>query len=74
MQKSVSDLASPKLVFGSEIEGQIWMNEMSPVSYTHLDVYKRQLHGIEKISAALEQHFPLTGANKNEVSDKPVIL
>jgi len=32
------------------------------------------LHGIEKISAALEQHFPLTGANKNEVSDKPVIL
>ncbi len=29
MQKSVSDLASPKLVFGSEIEGQIWMNEMS---------------------------------------------
>lgn len=29
MQKSVSDLASPRLVFGSEIEGQIWMNEMS---------------------------------------------
>ena len=32
------------------------------------------LHGIEKISATLEQHFPLKGANKNEVSDKPVIL
>lgn len=29
MQKSVSDLASPKLVFGSEMEGQVWMNEMS---------------------------------------------
>lgn len=29
MQKSVSDLASPKLVFGSEIEGQAWMDEMS---------------------------------------------
>lgn len=29
MQKSVSDLASPKLVFGSEIEGRIWMSEMS---------------------------------------------
>ncbi len=29
MQKSVSDLASPKLVFGSEVEGQVWMNEMS---------------------------------------------
>lgn len=29
MQKSVSDLASPKLVFGSEIEGQVWMSEMS---------------------------------------------
>jgi soluble lytic murein transglycosylase-like protein len=29
MQKSVSDLASPRLVFGSEVEGQVWMNEMS---------------------------------------------
>jgi soluble lytic murein transglycosylase-like protein len=29
MQKSVSDLASPKLVFGTEIEGQAWMDEMS---------------------------------------------
>ncbi len=32
------------------------------------------LYGIEKISAALEQYFPLMGVNKNEVSDKPVIL
>lgn len=29
MQKSVSDLASPKLVFGSEMEGQAWLDEMS---------------------------------------------
>ncbi len=29
MQKSVSDLASPNLVFESEIEGLVWMNEMS---------------------------------------------
>jgi len=29
MQKSISDLASPRMVFGSEIEGQVWMDEMS---------------------------------------------
>jgi soluble lytic murein transglycosylase-like protein len=29
MQKSISDLASPKLVFASETEGQAWMSEMS---------------------------------------------
>ena len=29
MQKSISDLASPKLIFASETEGQAWMNEMS---------------------------------------------
>ncbi len=29
MQKSISDLASPKLVFASETEGQAWMGEMS---------------------------------------------
>ena len=29
MQKSISDLASPKLIFASETEGQAWMNDMS---------------------------------------------
>lgn len=29
MQKSISDLASPKLLFASEVEGQAWMSEMS---------------------------------------------
>ena len=29
MQKSISDLASPKLMFASEVEGQAWMSEMS---------------------------------------------
>ena len=29
MQKSVSDLASPKLMFASETEGQAWLNDMS---------------------------------------------
>ena len=29
MQKSISDLAAPKLLFASEIEGQAWLTEMS---------------------------------------------
>jgi soluble lytic murein transglycosylase-like protein len=29
MQKSISDLASPKLMFASETEGQAWLNDMS---------------------------------------------
>ena len=29
MQKSISDLASPKLMFASEVEGQAWMSDMS---------------------------------------------
>ena len=29
MQKSISDLAAPRLVFASEVEGQAWMAEMS---------------------------------------------
>ena len=29
MQKSISDLASPKLIFASETEGQAWMSDMS---------------------------------------------
>jgi uncharacterized membrane protein len=32
------------------------------------------LRGIAEISAALEQHFPQNGLNKNEVSNKPLIL
>jgi uncharacterized membrane protein len=32
------------------------------------------LQGIEKISAVLEKHFPMTGDNKNEISNKPLIL
>jgi soluble lytic murein transglycosylase-like protein len=29
MQKSISDLGAPKLIFTSEVEGQAWMTEMS---------------------------------------------
>jgi soluble lytic murein transglycosylase-like protein len=29
MQKSISDLAAPKLIFASQEEGQAWLNEMS---------------------------------------------
>ena len=29
MQKSISDLASPKLIFASQVEGQAWLVEMS---------------------------------------------
>jgi soluble lytic murein transglycosylase-like protein len=29
MQKSISDLAAPKLMFASEIEGQAWLSDMS---------------------------------------------
>jgi uncharacterized membrane protein len=32
------------------------------------------LHGIEKISAELAQYFPLTGQNKNEISNSPIIM
>ena len=32
------------------------------------------LLGIAEISAELEQHFPLTATNKNEISNKPIIL
>jgi uncharacterized membrane protein len=32
------------------------------------------LQGIAEISAELEKHFPLTGANKNEISNKPLII
>lgn len=29
MQKSISDLGSPKLMFASEVEGQVWLADMS---------------------------------------------
>ena len=32
------------------------------------------LQGISEISAELEKHFPLTGINKNEISNKPLII
>lgn len=32
------------------------------------------LHGIEKIGAVLEKHFPLTGVSRNEVSNQPLTL
>jgi uncharacterized membrane protein len=32
------------------------------------------LHGIDKIGAVLEKHFPITSAKKNEISNKPLIL
>jgi uncharacterized membrane protein len=32
------------------------------------------LLGITKISAELQQHFPLTGINKNEISNRPLVM
>ena len=32
------------------------------------------LQGIKEISAELDQHYPLTGVSKNEISNKPLIL
>ena len=32
------------------------------------------LHGIERIGAVLEKHFPVTGVSLNEVSNKPLIM
>ena len=32
------------------------------------------LQGIAEISAELEKHFPFTGQNKNEISNKPLIF
>lgn len=32
------------------------------------------LHAIERITSLLVQHFPATGANPNELPDKPVVL
>ena len=32
------------------------------------------LQGIAEISAELEKHFPITGLNKNEVSNKPLVI
>jgi uncharacterized membrane protein len=32
------------------------------------------LHGIAKIGAVLQQHFPQNGASKNEISNKPLLM
>ncbi len=32
------------------------------------------LHGIDKIGAVLQKHFPQNGVSKNEISNKPYIL
>lgn len=32
------------------------------------------LHGIDKISAVLQMHFPQKGESRNEISNKPLIL
>ncbi len=32
------------------------------------------LQGVAEISAELEKHFPITGLNKNEISNKPIIF
>ena len=32
------------------------------------------LQGVAEISAELEKHYPIAGANKNEISNKPLII
>ena len=50
MQKSISDLASPKLIFASQEEGQAWMAEMSDrlkkrmPDQTYREDFLRSLH------------------------------
>jgi soluble lytic murein transglycosylase-like protein len=64
MQKSVSDLASPKLVFGSEIEGQAWMVEMSErlkkrlPNQTYREEFLRSVH-YEATRAGLDPQMVL---------------
>lgn len=64
MQKSVSDLASPKLVFGSEIEGQAWMDEMSErlkkrlPNQTYREEFLRSVH-YEATRAGLDPQMVL---------------
>jgi soluble lytic murein transglycosylase-like protein len=64
MQKSVSDLASPKLVFGSEIEGQVWMDEMSErlkkrlPNQTYREEFLRSVH-YEATRAGLDPQMVL---------------
>lgn len=64
MQKSISDLASPKLVFASETEGQAWMSEMSqrlakrlPDS-TYREEFLRSVH-YEAMRAGLDPQMVL---------------
>ena len=64
MQKSVSDLASPKLVFASEIEGQAWMGEMSDrlkkrlPNQTYREEFLRSVH-YEATRAGLDPQMVL---------------
>jgi soluble lytic murein transglycosylase-like protein len=64
MQKSVSDLASPKLVFGTEIEGQAWMDEMSArlkkrvPNQTYREEFLRSVH-YEATRAGLDPQMVL---------------
>ena len=64
MQKSVSDLASPKLVFASEIEGQAWMGEMSArlkkrlPNQTYREEFLRSVH-YEATRAGLDPQMVL---------------
>ena len=64
MQKSVSDLASPRLVFGSEIEGQAWMDEMSErlkkrlPNQTYREEFLRSVH-YEATRAGLDPQMVL---------------
>ena len=64
MQKSVSDLASPKLVFGTEMEGQAWMDEMSArlkkrvPNQTYREEFLRSVH-YEATRAGLDPQMVL---------------
>ena len=39
----------------------LWQHGLAPVSYTHLDVYKRQASAWEEGMASLIRHQPVTG-------------
>ena len=79
MQKSISDLAAPKLMFASEQQGQAWMNEMSArlekrlPDKTYREDFLRSVH-YEATRAGLDPQLVLgliqveSGFNKYAVS------
>jgi soluble lytic murein transglycosylase-like protein len=64
MQKSISDLGAPKLIFTSEIEGQAWLSEMSErlkkrlTDQTYREEFLRTVH-YEATRAGLDPQMVL---------------